>query len=207
MIHPARLSRGHLHGAVVLATSLAALVVAAATVCADEVVIHDRGRDIAVKGTDATEIEALCEQFLRRSRSRGATIATEEVRSIRSSEVAVEIHYDDPREFELGFTDDRAQGQHLLVPLTGEHTGMDGNAAVVFVGRTAPPNEVPYLGFEYFNRPDANGIQYGSSRDTAEALEKLRQKVAQLGVDAPRPTPRPKVSADLTPMRLDGRKD
>ena len=38
-------------------------------------------------------------------------------------------------------------------------------------------------------------------------LEKLRQKVAQLGVDAPRPTPRPKVSADLTPMRLDGRKD
>lgn len=201
MIDTARLSRGHLNGAVLLAASFAALAVAAATACAGEVIIHDRGRKVVVTGADADEIAAICTEFLRGSSLQDSAVSTGEIRYLRSDEVTVEIHYDTPRGFELGFSKEPARGQHLLVPLTGEHTGRDGNTANVFVGRTAPPNEVPYLGFEYANAPDANGVQYGSSYDTPEALEKLRDKVAQLGVDAPRPTPRP--TPDLTPMRLE----
>ena len=36
-----------------------------------------------------------------------------------------------------------------------------------------------------------------------KSLVELRERVAQLGIDAPRATPRPVPSPDLTPMRLE----
>lgn len=200
MIQPVRLSRWFLRSSMALVATLSPFFAEAELLPADEVVIHDRGKDIVLRGSDATEVESMCTDLLRRSRWGEDALSTDEIRFIRAKEVSVEIHYAAPREFELGWTKEPARGQHLLVPLTGDSTGMDGNGAEVFVGRTAPPNEPRYLGIPYHNPPDANGVQYGDGQDAPGQLQKLRDKVVQLGVDAPRPTPRPQPSPDLTPM-------
>lgn len=203
MTHAVRLSHSSVPHALSFAAILACLVAAAGIASADEVVIHDRGKKIVLQGKDAADVEEICVQLLRSSRSGEPAVSTDEIRSMRASEVAVEVHYETPQAFELGWTDDRAHAQHLLVPLTGDNTGMDGNSAQIFVGRTAPANEPRYLGIPYYNPPDANGVQYGGSESAPGQLQQLRDKVVQLGIEAPRPTPRPEHTPNVTPMTLE----
>jgi len=167
------------------------------------VVVHNRGTKIKPTGRDAEDLERICSDLVRHARSEEGPPATEHVRYLRANEVAVEVHYDAPQNWELPWTTDRARPQHLFVSLTGPFTGYSGNDALVFSGRTPERNEPNYFPLEYYNGPDEYGVQYVSIYNAPGQLEELRVRVAQFGVDAPRPTPRPTQAFSLTPMRAD----
>lgn len=180
-------SRFRLHrGAALMAACLAFPGVAAA----DVVAIYSGGERIRLEGAQAAEISRLCVEAVAAAADEGSLPVTDEVRELRASEVVVEVELEEPRPIRPAFSGKETTPAYLLVPLTGERTGPDGNRAEILTGVKKPAEIGAVLGIEVANAPDEYGIVYTGSYLTPGALDPLRRAVAQVGIDAPRPTPR-----------------
>lgn len=156
------------------------------------VAIHDHGRRVRFEGEQAETLARLCEDLLRRSTDGGGAVNTSYIRDLRELEVVVEVRLPEEKEFPLTWRERPAKGQYLLVPLTGEETGLSGDYAHVYLGQHAEqdPNAPIHQFFQLNNPRDEYHIQYMGTFYTPDALGPLRAAVTALGFDAPQPTPR-----------------
>ena len=173
---------------------------------ADVVELHDRGNTLRLEGADAASLANLCISLLVNATSTSGVATAALVRDMRANEVAIEVHFEPPREVKLLIGKEPHQRvEHVLIAVTG-YGGVDGNLADILVGRTAPPDERGdhMFGVEHLNPPDENGVQYSLIYVAPGGLVPLREALAQRGIDAPVSTPRstPDRAKLLTPLQV-----
>lgn len=157
---------------------------------ADVVAIDDRGKRIRVEGAEAEKISRIAGEMLSAAANPDSGLMTNVIEGLRQHEVVVQVRFDEPRVLRPNPKKDPVWVQYVFIPLTGDLTGMDGNDASISAGVDGKP--INTLGIEFVNQPDKYGVSYFINVAAPDSLDRLRAAVAPLGVEAVKPTPRPR---------------